>query len=307
MTKRRILVAGAGNFIGARVMEALLACGWAEPIALGRAATAPPDQTGAPQGIVNAAAGGAQEIRALARLTADTARAAGSQTRVVHLSSMTVYGAAEGLIDETAPPRADLGAYAAAHIDAERTVAGHENTVILRPGCEYGPACPQWSGRIARLLHARRLGDLGAAGDGCCNLLYVDNLVAAILASLQHPDVGGEVFNLAMRSAPTWNDYLIAYGIALRAVPIRRITARRLMVEAKLLAPPLKAMEMLGSRLFGGLDAAVPAITPSLLQLCRQRIVLDVGKAEGRLGMTWTPLRQGLANAAQAYGRPRAA
>jgi len=307
MTKRRILVTGAGDFLGARVMEALRTCGWAEPIALGGDAAPQPDAAGAIQGIVNAAVGGAQAIRAQARLTVDAALTAGLQTRVVHVSSMTVYGTAEGPVDESAAPRADLGAYAAAHIDAERTVAGHANTVILRPGCEYGPACPQWSGRIARLLLARRLGDLGAAGDGRCNLLYIDNLVAAILASLQHPDVGGEVFNLAMRSPPTWNDYLIGYGIALRAVPIRRITARRLLVEAKLLAPPLKAVQILRSRLSGGLDAGVPPITPSLLQLCRQRIVLDVSKAEARLGMAWTPLDQGLASAARAYGRTRGA
>lgn len=307
MSASRILVIGSGNFVGARVMDALRRCGWADPIAMDAQAPPTAEALRAVQGIVNAAAGNAEVIGAQARLTADAARAAGSQARVVHLSSMTVYGTAEGLIDESAAPRADLGHYAAAHIDAERMVGAHANTVILRPGCEYGPGCPQWSGRIARLLLARRLGDLGLAGDGCCNLLYVDDLIAAILASLQRPGISGEIFNLAMRSPPTWNEYLIGYGIALGAVPIRRVTARRLRVEAKLLAVPLKALEILSSRLAAAHVLTMPPITPSLLQSCGQRIILDVSKSEALLGMAWMALAEGIAHAAQAYSQTRAA
>jgi nucleoside-diphosphate-sugar epimerase len=305
VTKRLVLVAGAGNFVGMRVMSALAACGWAEPAALDALAPPAPEMLRGALGIVNAAAAKPRSILALARLAADAARSGGAQLRAVHLSSMTVYGAVEGPIDETAALRADLGDYAAAHIEAERIIAAHANAVILRPGCEYGAGCPQWSGRIARLLYARRLGDLGLAGDGCCNLLYIDDLVSAILASLRKPDLGGEIFNLAVRSPPTWNDYLIRYAIALRAVPVRRITARRLKAEAKLFAVPLKSLEILAARVSRTSLFSMPAITPSLLRLCRQRIVLDVGKAEARLGLAWTPPEQGLALAAQAYAEPR--
>ncbi len=213
---------------------------------------------------------------------------------------MTVYGSGDLLADERIRPRTDLGAYAAAQAEAEAAIADHSNAVILRPGCEYGPGCPHWSTRIALLLEAHRLGDLGAAGDGICNLIFLDDLAAAVLSALRHPGIGGEIFNIAMRSPPTWNDYLIRFGIALGAVPIRRITARRLNLESRLLAPPLRVMEILAGRRSGRPRLAVPQITSSLLKLCRQRITLDVAKAEAMLGMKWTALDQGIACAAAA-------
>ena len=91
--------------------------------------------------------------------------------RVVHLSSMAVLGNATGVLDETAPvDRASGNAYADAKIECERIITAAAarglDCVILRPSCIYGPGSVLWTVRIARMLAARRLGDLGAAGDG---------------------------------------------------------------------------------------------------------------------------------------------
>jgi nucleoside-diphosphate-sugar epimerase len=213
------------------------------------------------------------------------------------LSSMAVYGPAEGSIRESAP-LAGTDPYARAKIATEQCAAGYAAAVILRPGIVYGPGGPQWTRRIARWLFARRLGDLGAAGDGCCNLLYIDDLVKAITQSLRLADVEGRAFNLAMAQPPTWNDYFIRFARALGAVPVARIGRRRLQLETKLLAPPLKIAEILCAR--AGLRASrLPEpIPPSLLRLCRQEIRLDVGAAEESLQMSWTDLDQGLQRAA---------
>jgi 2-alkyl-3-oxoalkanoate reductase len=148
------------------------------------------------------------------------------------------------------------------------------------------------------------LGDLGAGGDGYCNLLFMDDLVAAILAALRKPELGGRAFNLALPAPPTWNEYFIAFAKALGAVPVRRVTRRRLALETKILAPPLKVAEMLAGRV--GLSPArlPPAIPPSLLRLCRQEIRLDVRQAELALAVRWTSLEDGLSRAAQWCRRP---
>jgi nucleoside-diphosphate-sugar epimerase len=297
MTKQRILVIGAGNFIGSRVVSALDGSDWATAIIQDSAGVAATSLSGV-DGIFNATVGGPKAVLAAARALFSAAQAASASIRIVQLSSMTVYGSVEGVIDESTALNPDLGAYASAHIEAERIASGHANSVILRPGCEYGPQCPDWSQRIARLLLAHRLGDLGSAGDGFCNLIYIDDLAAAALAALRRPDVGGQAFNLAMPSPPTWNEYFIRFGLRLGAVPISRISARRLKIEGKFLAPPLKAAQ-LAARIFRiQTSFPAPAVTPSLLRACRQEIILASAKAQSALSMSWTPLAEGLSRAA---------
>ncbi len=277
-------------------MAALQASDWAVPTAFDDS------YSGAIDAVANCTVGNPRLIRVGAKAAFDHATRQGEpHPRVVHLSSMTIYGSLDRKVDETTPPLMDLGDYGAAHVEAEALANAYPNSVILRCGCEYGPGCPQWSERIARLLLAHRLGDLGTAGDGICNLLYIDDLIDAIMTSLQSPAATGQTFNLAMRSAPSWNEYLIRFGILLHAVPVSRITARQLKLEAKLLAPPFKLFELAAQRLVPGYSSRLTAITPSLIQLCRQRITLDATKAEALLGMRWTGLDAGLQLAATAY------
>jgi dTDP-4-dehydrorhamnose reductase len=298
MTKQRILVIGAGNFIGSRVVSALDGSDWATAIPqAGYLELAPASLSGV-DGIFNATVGSPHAVIAAARALYSATQEASASMRIVQLSSMTVYGSVEGVVYESAAVSPDLGDYASAHIDAESIAAGHANSVILRPGCEYGPQCPDWSRRIARLLLAHRLGDLGSAGDGFCNLVYIDDLASAALASLRTSDIGGQAFNLAMPSPPTWNEYFIRFGVALGAVPIRRISARRLKIEEKFLAPPLKAAQLVAHKFKIQTPFLAPAVTPSLLRACRQEIKLESAKAQSALSMSWTPLEEGLSTAA---------
>jgi nucleoside-diphosphate-sugar epimerase len=297
--KQLILVHGAENFVGRRLVAALSESDWAEPLpvdtldmpALSRA-------VGTADAVVQCVVGSAPTIERGATEIYGALMSRRARPRVVHLSSMTVYGSATGRVDENSELRADLGPYSQAQVAAERIGGRYENAVILRPGGEYGPGCPHWTLRIARLLLARRLGDLGSDGDGYCNLLYIDDLIGAILRALRVPDIGGQCFNLAVAAPPTWNEYFVNFARALRAVHVRRITHRRLSIEKRLYAPMLKGLELAFK--LGRLPAQrlPPPISPSMVELCRHEIQLDVCRAERILGLSWTDTQQGLERAA---------
>lgn len=301
MTQQRVRVIGADNFVGRRVLAALRATGAAAAIdGSGDAASFAPALDGA-DAIVNCSIGAPASILATARRLFAAAARLGTPLRIVHLSSMTVYGTATGRIAEDGALLGDLGEYSAAQVASEKLAAAYPRAVILRPGCEYGPDCAQWSRRVARWLLARRLGDLGEAGVARCNLIHIDDLVAAVLAALTRPGVEGEAFNLADAASPSWNRYFAAYAQALGALPLRQVSAARLRLETRLFAPPLKVAEIVARRFGLDPDRLPPAIPPSLLQLCRQDIRLDVSKAETLLGLRWTPLAEGLRAAASEF------
>jgi nucleoside-diphosphate-sugar epimerase len=320
----RVLVLGADGFIGGQLVAALAAGNWATPIAAGRRlrATSADDRVArlrfdatdqaalahALQGadaVVNCISGSGPTIESSARALLAAAASQPRPPRVVHMSSMAVYGATSGLVSESAPLRGE-DAYALAKIAAEADCRRYPQAVVLRPGIVYGPRSRQWTERIGRWLLQRRVGDLGAAGDGYCNLVYVDDVVSAIAQCLRLPGVAGLAFNLAMAQPPSWNDYFIAFARQLGAVPVARIGRRRLKLETRLLAPPLKIAEILLSKARLASISLPEAIPPSLLRLWQQDMRLDVARAEQLLQLRWTPLADGLAQAARWYQAARA-
>lgn len=309
--KQRVLVLGAGGFIGQHLVAALEATSWAHPVAAGHRSPlqttlletvrldAADESALAPvvneaDAVVNCIAGSAPTIVATARALFSAAMRAPRPLRVVHLSTMAVYGSAVGMVDETAELKGNVGAYAAAKVEAERMAAACNGAVTLRPGCIYGSGSVQWSERIALWLRAHRVGDLGAAGDGYCNLVYVNDVVAAILAALRLPRIEGQAFNLGSPEPPTWNEYFLSFARALGAVPVSRISRRQLTLETRLWAPPLKAAELVARYARLHRMSVPPPIPPSLLKSWGQEIRLDVRKAQQVLGVAWTPAETGL-------------
>lgn len=308
--KRRVLVLGAGGFIGRRVVEDLAAASDIVPVAAVRTprgavfpagvevisldATNTQNLSAALQGaagIVNCVAGSTQSIVGGANALASSVAQRSVPLRIVHLSSMAVYGNATGTVDESSPLRGDLDEYSGAKVAAEIALKECPSLVMLRPGIVYGPGSPLWSEHIGRLLMAGRLGDLGADGQGTCNLISIADLVAAIRRALNLSSVGSGVFNLASPAAPTWNEYFRLYALVLGAPPIQRISALRLHAEIRLISPALKIAERLVGRRARNLP---PAIRPWLLSRCRHAIRMDVGRAERVLQMEWQSLESGL-------------
>ena len=310
--KNRVVILGASGFIGRRVVQAVSRLDGVQAVAVSRHASAVPFAPGVEvadadvstaealegavsgaAGIVNCIAGSPDLIVAASKRLFDAAARMPSPPRVVHMSSLAAYGSVTGRIDESLVLRGDSDAYSAAKAETDRLASNYRNGVALRPGIVYGPGSGWWSDRIARLLVRGRLGDLGDRGRGFCNLVYVDDVADAVVRALNLEEGRLGPFNLSLSIPITWNDYFAQYGAAL-GVPPRSVSGLRLAVETRVLAPPLKLLEILLRT--PGLARAnpLPPLRPWLPAMCSHDIRLDVTRAERILGMHWTPLSTGL-------------
>jgi nucleoside-diphosphate-sugar epimerase len=316
--KQRIVVLGASGFIGRSVVRSLAETDWAIPVAASRSASAAPidgrvariDVDAADPaalvraldgaaGIVNCIAGPPDLIESVADAVFAAAARLEPRPQVVHLGSLAAYGSATGVVTEESPLRGDLDEYSAAKARCDAVAACHPFVTVLRPGIVYGPGSPWWSDRIARLLTMRRLGDIGPAGEGNCNLVYVADVAAAVVRTLERPATGFRAFNLSLPAPPTWNGYFAAYAAALGIEPLPRIPASRLALETRLLSPALKLLELALRSPAAARRNPLPPLRPWLPRLCAQRIRMDVSLAERLLDMRWTPLERGLEVTAQ--------
>ena len=257
--------------------------------------------------VVNCVAGDAGSIALGARMLAQAAASANCP-RVVHLSTMSVYGAREGVVDEADAPGPLLGWYDQAKRDAEQSLLGYAakggTVVMLRPGCVWGAGSELWVGRVGRWLRSGRLGDLGERGDGWSNLVHVDDVCIAAMRSLQLPLPPGSTraYNLAAPDSPRWNEYFMDLALAIEATPVRRLGPRRLAFDARVAGPVLHVARKLLRR--AGRAGQVPEpITPGLLGLWQRHLRLDPRAAARDLMIDWTPYPVALSEAAAWFVR----
>lgn len=139
--------------------------------------------------------------------------------RFVHLSSVAVYGEATGNVDEGRPLEAGGNPYAAAKIEGERLCREYGarglSCVILRPSIVYGPFSASWTIEFAERLVAGPWLLPDESTRGICNLVYIDDLVAAILLALDAQDGVGEAFNISGGERVTWGEYFRALNEAM--------------------------------------------------------------------------------------------
>lgn len=311
----KLLVIGASGFVGAAIVRAAAASRDVHTIACMRRPSDALDAIGVETRVcdatdpaalghvldgvthaVNCVLGGRATMLAVTHNLCKTARDVGLR-RIVHVSSMAVYGPVTGTVDESARLH-PVGAYGRTKAACEQIVgdfiAAGGNAVVLRPGCVYGPCGEQWVGRIARWLQAGRLGQLGELADGYCNLTFNDDLAYAVLAALTSREAAGETFNVAEPDPGTWNQYFIRLGREIGA-PVRHVSSIRMNFETAILAPPLQIAKLVGRRL-GMRPGRIPEpITPSLLPLWRQRMRMAYRKADAVLAFQRTPPQRGLA------------
>lgn len=143
------------------------------------------------------------------------AAARNGATRLVHVSTLAVYGATpDGDLDERAPRRPTGDVYADTKLEGEELALAAARrgvpTTVLQPTVVYGPFAPGWTVRILNELEQGRV-ILVDGGEGLCNAVYVDDAVGALLLAAVAERAVGEAFLVSAAQPVTWRDYYGAY------------------------------------------------------------------------------------------------
>ena len=224
------------------------------------------------------------------RLLLDAAKAAGVG-RFVYGSTIGVYGARDGLIDETTPPSPD-NVYGRTKLEAERLVlgrAGQQPVTAIRISETFGPG----DRRLLKLFKGVKKGSFFLIGDGR-NLhhpIYIDDLVDMLLLAATHDSARGEVFLSAGKEAVTTDQMVEAVAAAVgKPMPKLRAPLWPFMTAATLMETTLRPM---------GIQ---PPLHRRRMDFFRKTFQLDGGKAKRILGFEpKVSFREGAAQTARWY------
>ena len=305
----QVLVTGAGGFVGTAVVKQLLAAGWDVRAGTRRGGTVA-DAPGVALNVTDRAscdhamAGTAVIVHCAVGNAAvtvggtQTVMAAAGPRRVVHFSSVAVYGATPGAVDEDAPLPAVAG-YAAWKQAAEHACG--PNAVRLRPAIIYGPGAALFVDKLLARMQAGRWGMFRADADGLCNPVHVDDVARAACLALT-AEVGGQAFNIDAGTPLTWNAWfaLLARhaGLALPEYPPGRLR------RWSRLAVPAKALARLAPALRPALSGVLLAPAASEVALFRLHATYPAARAGARAALGWqplVPLETGVAQAVAAW------
>ena len=257
----RVAITGATGFVGSHLARALAARGH-HTVAIARPSSDALDLTGA----------GVEVVRTdLADVSAVTSALRGCEA-VVHLagggfandratweanagSIRLVIEAAENagvgrllLASTVTVTRSRVGAYGASKREAERLALGSGlDATVFRFAFVYGPGR---SGVFAQLVRiARRLPVVPVVGSGRLDIapVYVDDVIAAIAAALERPEIAaGKVYTLAGPSA-TFDDVVdgVVRHLGLRR-PKVHLPVRVALALARLPRAPITRDNVLG-------------------------------------------------------------
>lgn len=235
-----VLITGAGGFIGGRIAEVLYCSGyrniragvrrWSSAARVGRLPIeiALCDVTNRSHlqaclkdvsAVVHCAVG-SREVTVGGTKNLLEAALANGVRRFVHLSTIDVYGDRSGEMDETCGYHYTGSPYGDSKIEAEKLCWRFHGlglpVSILRPTIVYGPFSAVWTVDVAeRLLNTGRLPLAKGYCQGTCNLLYIDDLVAAVLLALHKDEAVGEAYNVNGSERPTWHDYFLSLNRAM--------------------------------------------------------------------------------------------
>jgi nucleoside-diphosphate-sugar epimerase len=267
-------------------------------------------------GVVHCAQGDPHTTVEGTRTVLQAALEAGAE-RVVYLSTMEVYGDVEGDVLEDAPLRKTGWAYRDSKIDAELVCRSYMDrglsVSILRPTIVYGPFSRDWTAGLAERLVAG--GTFPAREDcqGICNLVYVDDLVAAIVLALDRQEADGHAFNVNGEERLTWWRYLNDLSRAIGLPPLNgghplarrvrsaaltpvRLTARAMLARFQQPIMAVYQRSPVAQRIMKTAERTIRG-TPAAAEyrLFRRKVYAPVHKARERLGYrSQFPLSRGL-------------
>lgn len=239
----KVALIGAGEFTGARLIESFHLGDGPSLAAIGRT---PAELTIAARFAVDLRVADFLEVDSLARSLAgcsvavhvappqadDAKRAtttlcrAAAQAgvrRIVFLSSADVHGLCPppGTDEKSALSTRHASPALNALVVAERQFLSECRQLglaafALRAGYLYGPRVPAFASLAAALQEERTV---FAHGEGICNSLYVDNLVAAIRLALKSKVGSGSAYLITDAEPLTWREFLQTAAMELRVSP----------------------------------------------------------------------------------------
>jgi nucleoside-diphosphate-sugar epimerase len=133
--------------------------------------------------------------------------------RVVHLSSMAVHGYRfPETLTEDFPLTTGGDAYSISKAEGEKVAfatgaATGVEVVALRPSLVYGPRSPFWLISYFERTKNEQI-TLIDDGSGLANLVWVDDVVEAMLIAWQRPSAAGEAFLISGAHPVTWREYI---------------------------------------------------------------------------------------------------
>ena len=247
MEIRKVLITGATGFVGSRLCEVLFLTRCVDArvfihstASAARIARFPLDFVVGDLCDRNAVAKAVEGCDAVVHLARGTTRvmqkglrnlltaaSAHRVSRFIHMSSVAVYGnnPPDGSASETEPAHKTDLAYGNAKLEEEELVFTFSKrfalpVVVLRPPNIYGP----YSGFTLGLIDRIRSGKMGLVdgGKNPCNLVYIDNLIQAILLALWKSEAVGEVFFVTDAQCISWQTCVADYASLLK-IPISSI------------------------------------------------------------------------------------
>lgn len=267
--KKSILVIGANGFIGSKLVEKLwnngrykykVVAGIHSWVNAARVARFPIgmklcdvlDKNSLKQSmngidiVINCSVGDKRVIVDGTRLLIEALGGSGIK-KLIHLSSVAVYGKRSGRIRETDRPQ-PVNNYGRAKLESEKYCMSLYRerfpVTILRPSIVYGPFSETWTMSLGKTLAERKMGISGLF-NGKCNLLHVDDLIEFILLSINSQRANG-IFNVNGGEIITWNKYFTLFNQALGLPPLPSIDSLSLLTHKffpliyRLLPPPIK-------------------------------------------------------------------
>ena len=157
------------------------------------------------------------------KILVEAAMAAGVR-RIVHISSVTVHGVdVHGTADETAPLRGGADPYSRTKVAGERLLQQlirdkGAPVTIVRPGLVYGPRDTNSFGRFARLVEQGKMVIIGS-GNNHLPLIYVRDVARGILLASEADQAVGRAYLLVNDEPVTQRDYFNAIARELGVPP----------------------------------------------------------------------------------------